>query len=879
MKQLEKNKFSPITEKRKKILPIFVMSFIALLLFMLPMKVKAEAGPTFDEAEAYIRSLNKKTDYEIFEEIVKFCAHNYDYDYNYSSAEDMIKYGGGTCWASTDFIVKMCKRFNIEAAPRNANREAGAGSGHMNAIAKIGSTYYIGEAGFNGTKPRYYRIYEEPGGYWVNRDGVLLQYDGFDEDVYIPEKVGNITVKAIGLSPQNEYETGYIVTQVDQKIKTIHLPKTVETVCPEAFLWNYGLDNFYVDNDNPYIKAVNGLLLTKDGKQLLAVPKHKSDVIIPKGVEVIPPLAFWDSRNVKELILPDGVTTIGEKAFYSCYIERILMPKTIKKIGKNAFYQTVRVPFLAVPAGTVIEGNETFAYLNDTYPAQGAVIYTDGEDIEKYVNSMKIMRKEIWYINGERVEKEKQWPNPKVKYIKTVYNGIDYSKAYNYYDYCASHLELWRSCNGDPDVMLEDFVKNIVLPNGIGLSCDSLKLEKGQKRQITATVVPGNAIQTVTFSCSNPAVAEVDENGNITAKSVGEAVITGTTINGKTSNCKVTVIVSPSSITFDKTSATLYFGETLNLTATLAPTDVTEKTIRWSISNSGIASVNNGTVRVWGAGKVKVTATTTNGLTAVCDILILSEDNPDNPFADIKAASWKYNAAMYVYEKGHMTGKGELVPGKILFSPDAPIKRSEFVQTLYSVQGKPETEYIQKFNDVEEGAWYAKAVTWASNSGVVAGNPDGTFGVNGKATREQLAVMLYQYAAYKGLTTDVAEEEGKRISDFSDAGKVSGWAENALNWALTYGIISGTGEGKINPKGNATRVECAAMLKSFLTAVENGTIEPADPTINGEELMEPMELPEDIMEEPEEEVAEEPKEVEAPEKAPEKEADESEDLE
>jgi len=278
--------------------------------------------------------------------------------------------------------------------------------------------------------------------------------------------------------------------------------------------------------------------------------------------------------------------------------------------------------------------------------------------------------------------------------------------------------------------------------------------------------------------------------------------------------------VKPTSIKLNKTSATMYYGDEMTLTATLAPSNVTEKTITWTSSNTAVATVNNGKVKAKTAGETTITAMTVNGLSATCNITVLAEDNPSNPFADVKSGNWKYNAALYVYENGYMTGKGALA-GKVLFSPDTPINRSMFVQTLYNVEGKPAVTYVQKFGDVKESDWYAKPVTWAAQNGIVAGNANGTFGVNGVATREQLAQMFYKYAVYKGYDTKIVEGSGKRVNEFPDAEKVSSWAVNPLNWALSRGIMSGTGKGTLNPKGSATRVESATMLRNFMNAYKD----------------------------------------------------------
>ena len=212
-------------------------------------------------------------------------------------------------------------------------------------------------------------------------------------------------------------------------------------------------------------------------------------------------------------------------------------------------------------------------------------------------------------------------------------------------------------------------------------------------------------------------------------------------------------------------------------------------------------------------------------------------------FADIKSGTWQYKAAKAVYDKGYMTGTGTK-DGKIVFSPNTDMNRTMFVQALYSMDGKPEVTYVQKFSDVKESAWYAKAVTWASNNGVVAGNPDGTFSINGKATREQMALMLYKYAVYKKYDVNISDTTS--LDNFTDANKVDSWALTAVKWAVERGIISGKGNAstgyRIAPTEKATRIECAAMLNKFSEVYADA------PKIGEEDLEEPLALPEEEIE-------------------------------
>ena len=312
--------------------------------------------------------------------------------------------------------------------------------------------------------------------------------------------------------------------------------------------------------------------------------------------------------------------------------------------------------------------------------------------------------------------------------------------------------------------------------------------------------------------------------------------------------------VYPESIKLDKTSADLYYGDSLKLSATVKPSDVMDKTVTWTSNYPDVATVDgSGTVKATGkrSGIATITAKTVNGLTAKCEVTVYADNNPSNIFADIKYGNWKYDAAKSVYDKGYMTGTGNL-HGRIVFSPDTDINRSQFVVSLYSMAGKPEVTYKQKFSDVKDGDWYAKAVSWASGNGIVAGKGN-KFDVNGQATREQLALMFYKYAKYKNY--DVSIKPSTNLDKFTDASKVDSWALTAVKWAVERGIISGKGSAesgyRIDPLKGATRAECAAMMNKFAEGYAGGE------KAAFEDVEEPLALPMEEMEEaplPEEEM-------------------------
>ncbi len=148
------------------------------------------------------------------------------------------------------------------------------------------------------------------------------------------------------------------------------------------------------------------------------------------------------------------------------------------------------------------------------------------------------------------------------------------------------------------------------------------------------------------------------------------------------------------------------------------------------------------------------------------------------------------------------------------FGPEEPMTRAMLVTVLWRYAGRPEAGE-NPFTDVPAGQWYTENVTWAAENGVVSGVGNGRFAPNGNITREQMASILFRYAKLTGLDTSKRGE----LAGFPDEGQVSSWAREALSWAVGEGIISGTAEGGrtiLKPQGNATRAQVASILMRFI---------------------------------------------------------------
>ena len=123
-------------------------------------------------------------------------------------------------------------------------------------------------------------------------------------------------------------------------------------------------------------------------------------------------------------------------------------------------------------------------------------------------------------------------------------------------------------------------------------------------------------------------------------------------------------------------------------------------------------------------------------------------------------------------------------------------------------------KYEAKFPDVKEDVWYTDAILWASEQKIVTGYTNtGCFGPADNINREQMATMMYRYAKSKGY--DVSNKTD--FSKYADAGKVSAYADEAMQWAVGNGIITGKNNGTVlDPQGNATRAECATIMMRFM---------------------------------------------------------------
>lgn len=188
---------------------------------------------------------------------------------------------------------------------------------------------------------------------------------------------------------------------------------------------------------------------------------------------------------------------------------------------------------------------------------------------------------------------------------------------------------------------------------------------------------------------------------------------------------------------------------------------------------------------------------------------LIEDETVKADFADVAADAWYADAVQYVYENGMMSGTSETT-----FSPDVTTTRGMIVTILYRLEGSPDLSNENlgyPYADVDANAYYADAVYWARQNGIVSGMSAEQFAPNNAITREQMAAILYRYAQFKGYDVSAKAD----LSVYTDAAQVSTYATDAMAWANGAQLITGTSQATLTPAGNATRAQVATILMRF----------------------------------------------------------------
>lgn len=344
---------------------------------------------------------------------------------------------------------------------------------------------------------------------------------------------------------------------------------------------------------------------------------------------------------------------------------------------------------------------------------------------------------------------------------------------------------------------------------------ETIKLAKDVDEAIVVTVAKSINFKVDTNSKKFDAAKNIVAGSNTTVKVTGESspytyeftyTKPSSSSSGGSSSGKTTYKVTTSAVNNGGVNASPSNAEKgATITITLSP-DKGYKLDKLTVTDGSGKSVST----VKKSDTVYTFTMPASAVTVGVSYAKADETPSKTTFNDVSANDWFASAVDYVTGKGMMNGTADNT-----FSPKAHTTRGMVVTVLYRLENQPSTS-AASFTDVASGAYYANAVAWANANGIVSGYGSGKFGPNDKVTREQLAAILYRYAQYKKYDVSGA----KSLDGYTDAQSVSSYAVPALQWANAAGIVTGKSGSKLDPKGNATRAEVAAMLMRFCENVK-----------------------------------------------------------
>lgn len=540
--------------------------------------------------DAYLSKNVKEgmTDDEIMKAVAKFPA-SYDYSASYSGVYSMIIYGGGDCWASTSAIVTLCEKLGIKAWSRNGNKDPGAGSGHMNAMAELNGMYYELEAGYNmskndqGYRPYNVTVRDSLFSYYSSSNGLTVyQYDGNDTTgvLEVPETINGKTVTGIDKSafsntkfseiilPDTLTSIGDFAFSSCSNLTSIKIPASVTSIGNSIFSSCKGLTNISVASGSTSYQMIDQAIYSKDGKTLVTCPAA-SQITIPDTVTKISDYAFYYNSNLQSITIPESVTEMGEGAFGNCSgLSSITMEGNgLTTIGTHCFRSDSSLSVVRIPASVKMLGAYAFSYcskLKHVYFKGDAPTFGETIDGTFYDRVFYSCTAQAYYPEGNTTWTEDVLTNHDGTITWSAWAGTETGSIaeaeitleQNSYTYTESDITPAVAVTlGDKTLTLdEDYIVKYtdnenagtatVTVIGIGsytghISTNftiakakrSLSAYLGKRRimeQETTDIYYASSARggDCTYTSDNPSVATVDANGVISGVSAGTAVIT-----------------------------------------------------------------------------------------------------------------------------------------------------------------------------------------------------------------------------------------------------------------------------------------------------------------------------------------------------------------
>ncbi len=511
------------------------------------------------------------------------------------------------------------------------------------------------------------------------------------------------------------------------------------------------------------------------------------EVVIGTGITRIGVRAFANNKKLEKVTLPDTVTSIGELAFESSGLKSVSLPKNLTVIEDGAFSgceSLTNVVFAGAVTGTT--GN--------ALDSQGSASANGTLKIGRNAFSSCIVLKEISLPEGTTTIGDNAFNNCRALEQITLPNTITEMGAYQFY-----------GCSSLQSVRIPIRITSIKEYTFGGCSAlAELTIPAGVTSIEDGAFISCDALENVNYLGNQDMWDNISIAGSNNTQLKDAALTTGNCAHSYT-----TSVVAPGCQT---AGYTLHF-------CSLCGYSYRDNETAAGTHQLSYEQVSTGRHRVYCSkcDYEEVEICTDKNMDGICDVCKskMASLEAGGLYDDVlELYGWRYEAIKYTKEHGIMNG----ISGTHNFAPDEPLTRAMFATIIYRMEGSPKASYSTKFPDVPDGNYFSVPIMWANKAGIINGHSNtGLFGTHENITREDMVVIMYRYCRVKGLASGGRADLGR----FPDADQISGYAKEAVQWAVANGIINGrSNTGMLDPKGNASRVETAAIIQRFMTKIK-----------------------------------------------------------
>ena len=651
----------------------------------------------------------------------------------------------------------------------------------------------------------------------TNVNDVIIEYT-FDNDVFVEmqfngNKVYSFDIDADPTSPDfsyfkkkwtfvlDELEDGdYVVdftAYTDKKdhikgsetgVENAQLGFTVDTSAPVLSLAQKSIDRKLGDDDITVIFGANTVVADQNGSYTIEGITEKSAELMLDGTRITE-----DSEGVT--IAAAGNFTIAKALDTGELFKEHLITATDK--AGNVSYMTV------------------YAVRADGFSFERLALYLDGKEIAAGTDGVKTINLKngqsaqlLAYAvsdNGQKFAVENDMIDWSVLYAKNALEIKDGTVSALIPGETAVKAKLSTAGITTAYGTRSDGISDYVIVNIANNSKSDLADKITEAKNVLANNKDAseskvNALQAAIDEAealvNNPQATESDFTDAVTKlsqaisdfkKSDGQSGSSGG--GGSARKYKVTISETKNG-TVKLSQSTVYSGNSLTITA---------------IPDEGYVVSD---MMINGESVGRQTVYTINSVKENIEVEVIFAKKTELPFTDVMESDWFFENVKYAYENGLLYGISETK-----FGPQIEMTRAMLVTVLYRAEGEPAVNKSVPLADVDENAYYANAVAWAQQNGIVYGVTENKFAPDDNITREQIVTILFRYTKYKGY--DVSVGENTNILSYTDAKDISEYAVPAMQYAVGSGLIKGKTESTINPLDNATRAEIAAILQRF----------------------------------------------------------------